>query len=571
MTKYLFVGQLAWLIFVPFAALAADEVDTLPANAEIASQVEFLKDLNKQPLQIQETPEIQQEEPASQTPDSADTLFVKKIIFEGNQTIASAELYKTVAGLENSTVTFKQLKEAINQITALYRSRGYLLSRAYLPPQKIQNGEILIQIIEGRAGKVSVEENRWFNDRVYTNYFRSINNSKTFQYGDMETALYFLNQKEDRQAKAYLEPGAEAGTTDITLRAKEVFPLHLNYEFNNRGTKFTNRARHMLNFSATNFLGFDDSLYGGLSMAEQAAFRAAWMQYAFPVRSTGTEFGLNWSVAKTHLTKDLRAFDIEGDYFELTPSITQDLIRRRTFNLSLFAGFEIKDSKSTIANQKTSFERMRVIRTGPRMNLQDRYGKTMFSSDIHIGLGNFMGSLEKDSPNSSRLGAGGNFVYYSGSLARLQRMPLNSFLILKTEGQWSPVTLASLEQFRAGGMTSVRGYSESDSSGDRGYVASAELNFPVPFVPHAFEIPYIRKKFNEVFRLVGFYDLGQTAYRSRRGPTEEKNRFLMGTGFGTRLNFGNYFNLQMDVGFPIGNESVDKDRPQIHLSVKAGF
>ena len=150
-------------------------------------------------------------------------------------------------------------------------------------------------------------------------------------------------------------------------------------------------------------------------------------------------------------------------------------------------------------------------------------------------------------------------------------MPFNSFLTLQTSGQWSPVTLSSLEQFRAGGMSSVRGYPESDSSGDRGYTASAELNFPVPFVPREFKIPYAHKKFNEVFRLVGFYDLGETAYRGRARPTEEKNRFLMGTGFGTRINFDEYLNLQLDVGYPIGNKSTDEDRAQLHLSVRSGF
>ena len=143
-------------------------------------------------------------------------------------------------------------------------------------------------------------------------------------------------------------------------------------------------------------LGFDDSLVGGLSFAEQAAFQASWLQYTLPVRSTGTELGLNWTLAKTRLTKDLRPFDIEGTYFELTPTITQTLIRHRTFYLGWFGAFEIKDAKSTTANVKTYYDRMRIIRTGPRIHWQDRYGKTILSPDIHIGLGDFMGSLEKD-------------------------------------------------------------------------------------------------------------------------------------------------------------------------------
>ena len=280
---------------------------------------------------------------------------------------------------------------------------------------------------------------------------------------------------------------------------------------------------------------------------------------------------MDWTLANTRLTKDLRPFDIESHYLEFTPSITQALVRHRTLNLGWNGAFEIKDAKSTTADVKTYYDRMRVIRTGPRLDWQDPFGKTILSSDIHIGLGNFMGSLKKDDPNSSRSGAGGAFTYFKASVARLQRMPLSTYLTLQANGQWSPVRLTSLEQFRAGGSSSVRGYPESDSAGDRGYTASAELSAPIPFLPKTWRVPYLDKPLSECFRVIGFYDLGQTSNQSRILSTDEKSRFLMGTGYGIRANISDYFRFQLDVGYPIGNESTDKDRPQIHLSSKAGF
>ncbi len=548
---------------------ASDDQQSAISTATV-SQANIINSQNNKPLQIQETPQVTQNESVVE-PSPEGTLKIKTIRFTGNKIISSDELHKIVAALENQTISFNRLRDAVAEVSVYYRSRGYLLSRAFLPPQKITHGDILIQVSEGKPGKINVDGNRWFKDRIYTSFFRNANNSKTFEYGDLETALYFLNQKEDRKAKALLSPGSEVGTSDITLNTEENFPFHMGYEFNNRGTKFTNRARHTIQAKHTNLLGFDDTLRAGLTLAEQSAVRSAWTQYAFPIQATGTELGLNWSLSKTRLTKELRSADIEGSYFELSPSITQALIRKRTFDLSWFGGFEIKDSKSTTVNIKNYFERMRVIRTGPRSSLQDRFGKTFFSADAHIGLGGFMGSLEKDSPNGSHDGTGGSFIYYSGGITRLQRLPLASYLVVQANGQWSPVTLASLEQFRAGGMSTVRGYSESDSSGDRGYTLSTEVNAPIPFIPQNYNIPVINQKLGQAFRLVGFYDLGGTLNRSRDRASDEKSRFLMGTGFGARVNLKEYLSVQMDVGYPIGNESVDKDRPQIHLSVKSGF
>lgn len=570
-TKFILV-VLGLCLAIATPARSAEDADFASADTNIASQIEILKNQNKKTIAL--PPPVSIEEKTSQEPDSKPSegkLLVKKIVFEGNQILSATDLSAVTREAEGQSLTFDELKAVAAKVTALYRSRGYLISRAFLPPQKIQSGIVIIQILEGKAGKIKVEDNRWFKDKIYERFFKNLNTDNPFQYSDLESSLYFLNEKEDRRAKAYLEPGQEPGTTDITLKAQEKFPLHLSYEFNNRGSRFTHRARQMAHLRHTNLFGFDDVLNAGFSLAEQSAFQAAWTQYVLPIQQTGTELGLNWSYARTHLAKHLRNFNIEGRYFEITPNITQSIIRRRTFSFDWSAAFEIKDSKSTVANLKTSFDRMRVIKTGPRLTHQDRWGKTIFSADTHVGLGNFMGSLESDDPNASRNGAGGSFVYYSGSLARFNRLPLNSFLILRAEAQWSPVTLTSLEQFRAGGMYSVRGYPESDSAGDRGYVTSAEINFPVPLIPKDLKMPGIRKKYSEVFRLAGFYDLGATENRSRQTPAEVKNHFLMGAGFGVRVNLDQYLSMVIDFGYPVGDESTDKDQPQIHFSVKAGF
>ena len=114
---------------------------------------------NNKPLQIQEQPTIEQKEPEPEASSPTIGLIkVKKINFEGNQIISSDELHKIVTKLENQTVSFKQLRDAATEVSAYYRSRGYLLSRAFLPPQKIQDGNILIQIAEGKPADVQADE-----------------------------------------------------------------------------------------------------------------------------------------------------------------------------------------------------------------------------------------------------------------------------------------------------------------------------------------------------------------------------------------------------------------------------
>ncbi len=41
------------------------------------------------------------------------------------------------------------------QVTLYYREQGYPFARAYLPAQRMANGELTIAVIEGRYGKVT--------------------------------------------------------------------------------------------------------------------------------------------------------------------------------------------------------------------------------------------------------------------------------------------------------------------------------------------------------------------------------------------------------------------------------
>ena len=503
--------------------------------------------------------------------DNGPKIFIKKIILQGNQTLPEAEIFKFTQPLENRETSLTELKKAAFLITQLYRSKGFLTTRAFIPPQKIIDGEVTLQIMQGKIGSITLKDNKWFKDSVYLNYFSKVKPNSNFQSEDLETSLYYLNQKEDRRAKAYLMPGEEAGTSDLVLKAEERYPLHAYYEFNNRGTKLTNRARNTVGFEATNLTGVDDTLDFGTSAGQEGSFQAGWAQYTLPIHETGTEFSLAANYSHTKLVREFRPLKIGGESFTINPSILQNIIRKRTVALDGYFGLEIKDSKSTISSNTSYYDRMRVLKIGPRLSVQDNWGKTIFNADMHVGLGSFLGGLHSDDPHASRPNTGDNFVYYSGEIARLQSLPLSSYLLLQGSWQWSPTDLTSLEQFRAGGMYSVRGYPEAESTGDSGYTLTSELNFPVPFVPANFKLPKIKVPFGEAVRLVGFYDLGETNYHNRSVVSEAKDHFLMGAGFGLRLNLGPYTSVRLDRGYPIGDKSSDKNNPQLYLSVRSGF
>ncbi len=550
---------------------AVDDV-TEEAREEIITQQElFRKKPEEIPVKKEEEPEIAHEEKEEAPPkEKGPVFFVQKVTFEGNQIFSEEELAPYAKPFEGRELSFEEFRKLAELITNHYRSRGFTTSRAYIPPQTVENAAPVIRIVEGKVGETFVEGNRYFNKRLYEKMLKW-REDRVFRYEDLETSLYFLNREPDHRAKAYIMAGEKPQTSDVILKAEETFPIHGSYEFSNRGTKFTHRARHTLSITHNNLLGLGDIANGSLALAEEGAFQAASFQYLFPLDRAKSTLRMSASFAKSKLIRELKTFEVEGKSFSIVPGITRHFIKTRKWMVDGNLDFEIKDSKTTIGEPKISFDRVRVLKAGPRIVRQDRWGRTILSGDIHVGIPGILGANDRRDENASRAKAGGQFVYGTASAARIQRLPKSSILILRGSGQFPRNTLPSVEQFRAGGAYSVRGYPEGDGVGDMGYALSSELRIPPLFIPEHWRLPWIHKKIREAVYLIAFIDGGKVYLLKRPSPTSKKNKRLIGTGFGVRVDLDEALALSFDVGFPFGDKSTEENDVLVHLSVKSGF
>ena len=552
--------------------LAANATVSDEAKKQLVSQAEiFREDKKQRQLTEEKKPEIVvEEEKKAPSEKKEPKFFLKKINLEGNTLSPQKELETILSPYQNTESSFENLQTAAQVVTNDYRAKGFLTSRAYVPPQRIEGETATIKILEGKIGKIKVENNRYFSERLYTDTL-VLREDRIFCYPDLENSLYFLNRKPDRTAKAYLIAGEEPGTSDLILKAEETYPVHIYYGFNNHGTKLTHRARHSVHFDNNNFSGNGDTFAGSVTMAEEGAFGGGFISYDLPIESTDTTFHLDAGLVDTMLIGHLKPSEVKGESISLEPGITQTFYKKPAILVEGYVGLEIKDSKTLVDDLKINFDRTRAFLLGPRFTFQDPGGRTLLSSDVHWGIPDFLGSSDEVDLNASRVNSGGEFLYTTASLARIQKMPLDSFLILRGNGQWTRDTLTSLEEYRAGGAYTVRGYPESDSAGDYGFNWSAELNLPIPFLPKDWQIPYNKTKWWNAVRLVGFVDGANTYIRERQIATDVKDRFLLGAGFGLRVNMGNTFSMQLDLGWPLGNKSTDENQKQIHVALRAGF
>jgi hemolysin activation/secretion protein len=275
----------------------------------------------------------------------------------------------------------------------------------------------------------------------------------------------------------------------------------------------------------------------------------------------------------TKLIDFAKVLELKGYYFNIEPGVEQYFVREPGFDLSLGASFEFKDFKTLSDDLKTSFDRMRVVKAGPRVSWIDPWGNSEARADVHQGIPEFFGGSDaEDNATSNRgIGTGGQFTYYTAEAQRIQKLFFPGFILLRGTGQWSRESLTAVEQIRIGGLYSVRGYPTADAIGDYGYDFTAELDIPIYFIPADWKVPGFRKTWWQAVQLVGFIDGGKAFTRERFSSTDVKDRFLLGTGGGIRVNLKPNFSLEVYVGIPIGDRSTDENNPITHVALTAGF
>lgn len=555
------------------AGFTADDPADSSARRQLTNEIEKAR-REPEPIETRPAPKtevvVEEEKPAPPSGPAGPSFTVKKIQIEGNTVFSTQSLEQFTKPYENRKINFEDLRNLTNEITQHYRSQGYVTSRTYIPPQEMKDGAVTLRVMEGRVGKIIVENNKWFRKGAYEKYFPAPQ-KQVFRLQDFETALAGLNTQPDRAAKAYLIAGETPGSSDVILKTEERFPVHAGYEFHNRGTKFTHRQRHDIFISHNNLTGFGDTLNTSISMAEEGAFLGGSAQYRYYFPGSRTTFNFDTSISKSQLVKHLKPFDVDGDSFSLIPGITQNFLRNRRWSLDGNLAFEIKDSKTTVGDDKVAYDRVRVLRFGPQAEIRDATGKTRIGGDAHLGIPGILGGSEAHDRLASRRSSGGQFLYYTASLSRLQKLPYHSFGIFRLGGQVSPTTLNSMEQYRLGGVYSVRGYPEGDSAGDYGFGFSSEIRVPPPFIPDKWKLPFAKRPLKDSFNLIGFFEGGKTYLLQRETPETEKNRLLLGAGYGFRFYFDQYVSVSFDIGYPFGDDSTDSNLPQAHFSVKVEY
>jgi hemolysin activation/secretion protein len=442
-------------------------------------------------------------------------------------------LYERLLG---RTVTLGDIYDVAGAIEAAYRSAGYLLVRAYVPPQHVKDGVFTIRVVEGYVASTWVKGGGDHERAQVRAYLEPLLHERPLRLATIERALLLANDIPGVSATGVLRPAPQAqGASELVVTIVQP-QLSGGLAVDNRGSRFSG-IWTVTGTAAVNSLFGNDQLSAAVSVSPHALEQVAeQLRYQTLIGTDGLLGSMLFAATHGQPGSTLGQLDVRTNSWAIGPQLSYPLIRSRASTLMIDAGFTVQQATINLLGTPISHDQWRVFDVGLGYNAVDSIGgnlKTVL--DLAQGLPIF-GATPNNSPNISD-GGTTNFTKLTGTLQYLVPVIQPVSFAFAAKGQYSFKPLIEGEQILFGGTEIGRGYDPGAITGDSGIGASAELRYDTRMPQYAIEQlqPYV------------FFDTAKTWFRNRPaalGPSLG-NYGIASVGAGLRFWFP--YNIYADV------------------------
>ncbi len=396
--------------------------------------------------------------------------------FEGSTLFSQEELREELADFLGRELTMDQIEVAAQRIVSFYSKRGRIAS-AFLPPQEVKEGRVLIKIIEGTLGSVTIDpksKSRLRPDLALRYVLKENTSGGSINKVTLESAVRLLKGLPGVSASTTLLPGKERGTSDLVIHLADTPLVSGSLDGDNYGSLSSGEYRSAAALGLNNPFGYGDQL----SLRVQTSIKSNYGRLAFgiPVGVTGARLAISSSYLHYDLDNELKS---KGDAWTAGANLSYPLLRRQDFNLSTQLGYDFRRLYNEARGIAVSDKPLHSGSIGLNADASDRLlGGGFNSLSLGFSGGNVDLSAVRSDDAQDKAGPkrGGFFSKLTFNASRTQTIRENSTsLSLSINGQYALNNLDSSEQFGLGGVYGVRAYASGAAYGDTGFVASAEL------------------------------------------------------------------------------------------------
>ena len=526
-----------------------------------AETIPTVDDLNKELPQLPQQQEEQTliEPKTNIEQDNQDQLLkilVTDFLFDGNIKYSSVELKKSIENFISQELNYDDLLNVTNIISNYYRTRGFLAT-AYLPEQNINEGIIIIKIVEGKLGKIVIDTGSSEINLSKKRIKRFINNKlekeSVLNISQLDKNIRQINSLYGINAVAELQEGENFGETDIKIQIFNTPMFSGSTITNNHGSRSsgTGRLSNSINIDGLFNLGerfiFSSTMTGDVlneDQYEKSNYYA--LSAIFPLGYNGLQSTFRTSKMEYKLSDPFDSTKPSGYSTEYNVTLSKKLIETLTFNLNS----SLSLSRNDYVNNLNTGNNSDKDTTKALLNVGFDKTDNAFGGGVNFGSISFsLGEVDLTDnqtnfeTDQTTTDTNGRNLKSNLILNRLQNLNQKTNLLIKFNGQYAADNLDGSDQFSLGGVNGVRAYPSSEASGDLGFVTNLEL----------------KRNFDK-FEGTLFYDYGKIKLHKHlyenwnSTNTKLKNNYILrGWGFALDATIFKDINFNATYAFTIGN------------------
>ncbi len=478
------------------------------------------------------------------------SFYIREYRVEGAKRLKKLEVEEAVYPFLGPGRTPDDVEQARAALEKVYHDKGFQTVSIGVPQQDPRWGVIRFEVLENKVGRLRVNGARFFLPSRIKREAPSMAEGTTPDMNQVKKEIVGLNRLGDRRVTPELRAGAEAGTVDIDLNVEDEMPLHGSLELNNRNSADTTGLR--LNGAISYGNLFQLGHTGGLSfqVAPQDTDDALVFSGYYLARVSDTASLLFQGSKQDSDISTLGGAAVVGRGQTLGLRALFDLPTAEKFYHSFSLGIDYKNFSEDIVTGKGKKKSIVAapieyypLSANYDASLTEKNSFTEFSTSLNFHLRG-LGSDESDYSNK-RFNSDGSFVYLRSDLTHTHDIKGGSQLFGKIQSQLSSQPLVSGEQISGGGLGTVRGYLESQSTGDNAIFGTLEFRSPSLIGSGDKNDPK-----SDEWRFHAFTDAGLLGIYDAL-PGQSKRTGLASAGVGTRFKVQEHYNGSVDLGVPI--------------------
>lgn len=475
--------------------------------------------------------------------------------------VSDEELLSAAAPVIGKKISIEGLRSLATTMEGRFRSAGYPYARVILPPQKVEDGLVTFNVIEGWIDGVTVLGPPT-PEKVQTEVrLRPLDKTGPVEVSEIERTVALLQRVPGLKSHvAIARGGSGPGAMKLVADAAKEDPNYL-INIQNSGSRSLGRegATVFASIPGAAPLGdeFQFAAYNTFDYEEQMSLQAV---YERGLTLDGLTARLAATYAEATPSGPVATLGLASESVTADASLSHPIYLRRKTSLDVTAGFAYADFTGELFSGTVPFSDDRTRSLYVSLDGETRFDGWKIEGGLMVKRGlDLLDASKAGDANLARPEAEPDTLISMGNL-RVESPRFHSLqAAIRVEGQYAVHPLMAVDEFSFGNYTILRGYDPGAAAGDSAIAAAFDVS--------GFRQSFWNKRIDA--ELTGFYDVGKYWNQDSTG-TEERS--IASVGGGVRITLTGFLRADLTYAVPLNaplGQGEGRPDPRLLFSVTA--